>query len=79
VVEEGADLLGGPVDLVGVLIEEGEQELFAPLAVGGLRARLGRPVRFSMVRSTCVGSSMPSWRSRSYTGSSWVSRPKTMP
>jgi hypothetical protein len=42
VVEEGADLLGGPVDLVGVLVEKGEQELFASVAVGGLAGSAGQ-------------------------------------
>lgn len=35
-VEEGADLVGGAVDVVGVLVEEGEEHLFASLPVAGL-------------------------------------------
>jgi hypothetical protein len=31
VVEERADFFGGSVDLVGVLVEKGEKELFPPL------------------------------------------------
>ena len=40
-VEEGADLFGGAVDVVGVLVEEGEKELFPPLAVAGLAGSAG--------------------------------------
>jgi hypothetical protein len=36
VVEEGADLIGGTVDVVGVLVEKGQEHFFAPLPVAGL-------------------------------------------
>lgn len=40
-VEEGADFFGGPVDLVGVLVEEGEEQLFAALTVAVLAGWAG--------------------------------------
>ena len=40
-VEEGADFFGGAVDVVGVLVEEGEKELFPSLAVAGLAGWAG--------------------------------------
>jgi hypothetical protein len=39
-VEEAADLFG-PVDVVGVLVEEGQQQLFPSLAVAGLAGWAG--------------------------------------
>lgn len=41
VVEECADLLGGLVDSVGVLVEQSEKQSFAPLAVAGLAGGAG--------------------------------------
>ena len=41
VVEEGPDFFRGAVDFVGVLVEEGEKELFPPLAVAGLAGSAG--------------------------------------
>jgi hypothetical protein len=44
VVEEHADLLCGPIDAVGVVVEEGQQQPFTPLAVARL-AGGGGPAR----------------------------------
>jgi hypothetical protein len=41
VVEEGADFFGGAVDVVGVLVEEGEKEFFPSLAVAALAGSAG--------------------------------------
>ena len=41
VVEEGADFFGGSVNLVGVLVEEGQEQLFAAFAVAGLAGTAG--------------------------------------
>ena len=40
-VEEGAELFGSLVDFVGVLVEEGEEELFPALAITGLAGSAG--------------------------------------